>query len=357
MDQNWLVMEFYDVSYMINARPIFFHPLIEALAAPISLERPPMPSFSPAQKPTMHFIGVSTAKSSIMPIFPVWAEYLGLEGVLNGIDFVPGADPRHYRQVVARIKSDPLSLGALVTTHKVNLLKASSDLFDELDPFARTLHEVSSISKRAGRLIGHAMDPITVGQALKKLVPPGSWQNCGGHVLILGSGGSALALSLHLHNRAAAGDGPDKVTITAVDPKSLAEMRTIHAQIGFRIPVHYVLTSSPTDTDALIAGLQPGSLVVNATGLGKDAPGSPTSDSVRYPEQTTVWEFNYRGDLDFLAQAHAQEKARGLTVSDGWDYFTISWTCVIAEVFSVNIPTSGAMFEKLTQLARERTGR
>lgn len=333
------------------------HPLIEVRAAPIGLEGPPMPSLSPAQRPTMHFIGVTTAKSSIMPIFPVWAEYLGLDGVLNGIDFVPGADPKHYREAVAHIKSDPLSLGALVTTHKVNLLKASSDLFDELDPLARTLHEVSSISKREGRLIGHAMDPITVGQALETLVPPGSWKDGRGHVLILGSGGSALALSLHLHNRAATGDGPDKVTITAVDPESLAEMRTIHAQIGFRIPVDYVLTSSPADTDALIAGLYPGSLVVNATGLGKDAPGSPTSDAVRYPERATVWEFNYRGDLDFLAQAHAQEETRGLTVSDGWGYFIISWTCVIAEVFAIDIPTSGAVFEKLSQLARERIGR
>ncbi len=310
-----------------------------------------------AERPTMHFIGVTTASSSIMRIFPVWAEFLGLDGVLRGIDFVPGADPQLYRDAVTHIKADPLSLGALVTTHKVNLLKASSDLFDDLDPFARTLHEVSSISKRDGRLIGHAMDPITVGQALEALVPAGSWTDGNGHVLILGSGGSALALSLHLHNRAADGDGPGKVTITAVDPIGLAEMRTIHAKIGLRFPVEYVLTPSPADTDAVIAGLPQGSLVVNATGLGKDAPGSPTTDAVLYPMGTTVWEFNYRGDLTFLAQARAQEEARRLTVSDGWGYFIISWTRVISEVFDIDIPTSGPVFEKLSQLARESAGR
>jgi shikimate 5-dehydrogenase len=134
-------------------------------------------------------------------------------------------------------------------------------------------------------------------------------------------------------------------------------MRTVHAQIGLRFPVEYVLTSSPADTDAVIAGLPQGSLVVNATGLGKDAPGSPTTDAVRYPLGTTVWEFNYRGNLSFLAQASAQEEDRGLTVSDGWGYFIISWTRVIAEVFDIGIPTSGPVFEYLSQLARESAGR
>lgn len=311
-------------------------------------------SLVPAKKPTMHFIGVSTARSSIMSVFPAWAEHLRLEAVLNGIDFAPGADPCHYRQAVAHIKSDPLSLGALVTTHKVNLLKASRDLFDELDPFALALHEVSSISKRDGRLVGHAMDPITVGQALEELVPPGTWTNSVSDVLILGSGGSALALSLHLHNRGLAGDGPERVTITAIDPASLAEMRAIHAGLRLSFAIDYVLTASPADTDALIAGLPPRSLVVNATGLGKDAPGSPTTNRVCYPEGAIVWEFNYRGALEFLAQARAQEAARGLIVADGWGYFIISWTRVIAEVFDLEIPTTGPVFDRLSEMARAR---
>lgn len=302
----------------------------------------------------MHFIGVTTGKSSIMSVFPAWAEFLELDGVLHGIDFAPGSEPGLYRDAVARIKADPLSLGALVTTHKVNLLRASHDLFDDLDPFARTLHEVSSISKRDGRLIGHAMDPITVGQALEALVPPGAWRRAKSDVLILGSGGSALALSLHLHNRAASGDGPSRMTITAIDPESLEEMRTIHSNIGLSLPVDYVLTASATEADALVAGLPAGSLVVNATGLGKDAPGSPTTDAVPYPERAIVWEFNYRGDLDFLAQARGQQEERGLTVSDGWGYFIISWTRVIAQVFDIDIPSSGPVFDRLSALARER---
>jgi shikimate 5-dehydrogenase len=78
--------------------------------------------------------------------------------VIKGIDFVPNEHAARYREAVRFIKGDPLSLGALVTTHKVNLLKASRDLFDELDPYAETLGEISSISKRRGRLRGHAKD-------------------------------------------------------------------------------------------------------------------------------------------------------------------------------------------------------
>ena len=96
--------------------------------------------------------------------------------MIKGIDFVPDDRPERYREVVAFIKNDPMSLGALVTTHKMNLLKASRDLFDYIDPYAGTLGEVSSISKRGPELRGHAKDPITVGSALAALVADGYWR-------------------------------------------------------------------------------------------------------------------------------------------------------------------------------------
>ena len=46
-------------------------------------------------------------------------------------------------------------------------------------------------------------------------------------------------------------------------------------------PVHYVLAADARDNDAALASLRPGSLIVNATGLGKDAPGSPLTDAAR----------------------------------------------------------------------------
>lgn len=312
-----------------------------------------MLNFVPSSYPTMHFIGVTTAQSSIMSIFPAWAKELGIQGVLNGIDFEPGSHPQLYRDTVAHIKADPLSVGALVTTHKVNLFHASRDLFDELDPYAQTLHEVSCLSKNEGRLAGHAMDPITVGQALEELVPPNYWKTNSEHVLILGSGGSALALSLHLHNRSKNGDGPRSITITGVDEKSLAEMRSIHDKIGLSMPIQYCLTTSPFMTDAIVANLAPRSLIVNATGLGKDRPGSPTTDAVCFPMECIVWDFNYRGELDFLRQAKKQSYNRELKIYDGWNYFVISWTMVIGKIFSIKIPTSGPAFDRLRQIAHD----
>lgn len=313
-------------------------------------------TYEAASRPTMYFIGVTTGKSSIMKVFPAWAKHLGIDAVLKGIDFAPNSDPAAYRAAVGFIKADPLSLGALVTTHKVNLLKASKDLFDVLDPYAQTLHEISSISKRGGRLVGHAKDPITVGVSLEAIVPPGYWAETGATLCILGSGGSSLALTLYLHNKKLAGGNvPQRIIVTARREASLAEMRLVHSQIGLNIPVDYRLAPTPVDADTIVGQLPARSMVVNATGLGKDGPGSPVSDAVLFPEGGLVWEFNYRGDLVFLDQARAGAAARSLTVQDGWVYFIHGWTRVIAEVFDIDIPMAGPAFDALGRIARDAT--
>ena len=89
-------------------------------------------TYAPAVKPTMYFIGVTTGKSSIMKVFPEWAKHLGLgDCAIQGFDFVPHDQPARYREVVAFIKADRLSLGALVTTHKIDLLHACRDQLNE----------------------------------------------------------------------------------------------------------------------------------------------------------------------------------------------------------------------------------
>jgi hypothetical protein len=147
----------------------------------------------------MYFIGVSTGGSSIMRLFPEWARMLGLtDAQLLGLDLPLHADAVRYRDAVVRIKDDPLSLGALVTTHKLNLLEAAGDLFDELDRYARLCREVSNIAKRDGRLLGFAKDPITAGRALGEMLEPDYWSRTDGQVLCLGAGGTTAALAAHL---------------------------------------------------------------------------------------------------------------------------------------------------------------
>jgi shikimate dehydrogenase len=89
--------------------------------------------------------------------------------------------------------------------------------------------------------------------------------------------------------------------------------------------------------------------VVNATGLGKDAPGSPLSEAARFPERALVWELNYRGELRFLQQARRQADDRSLEIHDGWRYFLHGWTEVISEIFELELTPE--RFERLAEAA------
>jgi shikimate dehydrogenase len=275
--------------------------------------------------PTMEFVGVTTGSSSIMRLFPFWARDLGLDGAeLVGRDLPLRAPRDAYRAAVEQIRDDPLSLGALVTTHKLALLESARDLFDEVDAYAERLGEVSSISKHDGRVIGHAKDPITSGRALAGFLAPDHFARTGGHVLCLGAGGAGAAIVVHLVDR---DDRPERIAVTDRRPERLAEV----AAFGD------VETADADAADALLETLPAGSLVVNATGLGKDLPGSPISARARFPRDGLVWELNYRGELAFLRQARAQAAGLGLHVEDGWLYFLHGWSAVIAEVFDVEL--------------------
>jgi shikimate 5-dehydrogenase len=301
----------------------------------------------PATEPTFYFVGVTTGSSSIMDVFPRWADHLGIPRRIVGIDVPLDAEPEVYRRVVRYLRDDPFALGALVTTHKLNLFKASRDLFDEIGESAAQLDEISSISKRGNLLLGHAMDDVTSGLAYDAIAGEGSRE-----LLLLGAGGSSLALTLHLHRRQRAGlPVPERLLVTNRRAARLDEMREFHERIGFALPTRYALAPLATDNDAVLADLGPGGLVVNATGLGKDRPGSPLTDDARFPENGIAWDFNYRGDLVFLDQARRQAE-RGVTAVDGWFYFLHGWTRVMAQVFDIDIPTSGAEFDALSRIAR-----
>lgn len=284
----------------------------------------------------MGFIGVSTGSSSIMNVFPKWAELLELPTRnLIGHDLPMDATPAQYRALVEQIRDDSDHRGALVTTHKMNVFAAASDLFDELDPFAVSCSEISSISKRGDRLIGRAKDPLTVDLALNDFLPGDHFARTGAAVVILGAGGSGTALSWALAERA---DAPSKIAVTARDDDKLDHLREVHRQHGTPDGlISYVRTDTVQDAAALVASAPAGSLIVNATGLGKDRPGSPLPDDVAFPEDAWVWEFNYRGSLEFLHQARAQEAARGLHVVDGWRYFVHGWSQVVADVFEIDL--------------------
>jgi shikimate 5-dehydrogenase len=301
-------------------------------------------------RPTFYFIGVTTGKSSINQVFPLWMDVMGKsEVVLEGIDHPLHDQPENYRNSVAQIKYDPLSLGALVTSHKMNVYTAAKDMFDYFDPYAETTAELSCISKQDGQLLGHAKDPITAGLSLEAIIDPGYFGRTGGQVLCLGAGGSAVATLLYLINKKEPGDRPEKFIAVNRSPGKLDHMREMVAKYDTDIVVEYVHNSDPLVNDRLMGSLPEYSIVINATGMGKDTPGSPISELGIFPENGIAWEFNYRGELDFMHQALKQTDRRNLMVEDGWIYFLHGWSQVIAEALHIDL--TPALFEELDKTA------
>ena len=296
------------------------------------------------------FVGVTTGSSAIMRVFPAWAEQLGLGDVaMRGYDLPPHAEPERYREVVSRLKADPLELGGLVTTHKLDLFAACRDLFDYVDPYAELLGEVSSLSKRDGILRAHAKDPISSGRSLDEFVPQGYWAEHEANALLYGAGGSNLAITLHLMQSRPPEDRPARIVVVNRSPGRIESMRAIHERVASGVEVEYVVNADPAVNDELLASQPAGSLVVNGTGMGKDSPGSPISDRGVFPDGALVWELNYRGELDFLHQAERRRDERGLLVEDGWRYFVHGWTCVVEEVFDVEMTPQ--VVDELSEIA------
>ena len=293
---------------------------------------------------TLVFIGVDTRGSSIMRLFPRWAALLGLDARIEGWDLRLGADAATYRDTVGRLAADPGIAGALVTSHKLGVYRHAGELFDELDRYARLCREVSCISRRDGRLHGQAKDPITAGMAIGDLLGPGRRLEEVPAVLCLGAGGAGTALAVRLRSTEPA---PARVIVADKDPGRLAILGDISAELAGEVELAEV--GGAADADALLAAQPEGSLVVNATGMGKDVPGSPLSDRARFPRGALVWDLNYRGDLGFLRQARGQAAARGLELHDGWRYFLHGWSQHIAQVYGLELPPG--RFERLAAAA------
>ena len=273
-----------------------------------------------------------------------------MQADIKGIDLPLHAPVEEYRKTAQFLKDDPLSLGALVTTHKLDMFKACRDIFDYIDPFGEKLEEVSCLSKKGGKFCAHAKDPISSGLALEAFVPANFWKEKNGEALLLGAGGSSLAMSVYFAQEKFGDNVPKRITIANRSEARLVSAKAAMQGLNRKIEFRFIHNPARDGNDRIIAELPPHSLIVNATGLGKDAPGSPTTDLVSYPCNSLVWEINYRGDLLFMRQAQAQEQAKNLHIEDGWEYFIHGWTQVIAEVFNIEIQAE--TLEKLSAIAQ-----
>ena len=306
--------------------------------------------------PTFYFIGVTTGKSSIMKVFPLWMKVLGREEVvIEGMDCKIHDDPEVYRKAVAQIKYDSLSLGALVTTHKIDLLTAARDMFEYLDHYAMITGEVSSISKLEGHLEGHAKDPLTSGASLDAIIEQGYFGRTHGDVLCFGAGGSGVATLLHLINKEDKADRPARFTFVNRSQGRLDHAKEMVGGLKTDIQIEYICNSDPLVNDKIMEKFPPYSVIINATGMGKDTPGSPITWQGKFPMNSVSWEFNYRGELDFLHQSLAQVESRKVKVEDGWLYFVHGWTQVVAQVLHFDL--TPPLFDKLNVAASTVRGK
>jgi shikimate dehydrogenase len=174
-------------------------------------------------------------------------------------------------------------------------------------------------------------------------------------VLCFGAGGSGVATLLHLINKADKADRPDKFTFVNRSQGRLDHAREMVSGLSTDIEIEYVCNSDPQVNDKIMETFPPYSIVINATGMGKDTPGSPITWDGRFPMSSISWEFNYRGELDFLHQSLAQVDSRNVRVEDGWLYFVHGWTQVVAQVMHFNLTPE--LFDQMNQAASSVRGK
>jgi shikimate dehydrogenase len=268
------------------------------------------------------FVGVKTAGSLIHRAISLWRELLPRPCEVRGVDIEPDSPGARYVELLEELRGAPGRVaGAVVSVHKVGLFEAGHRLFAELDPIARACEEMNAVRRAGSDLHGYARDPISVGRVVDRI-----WPRREGEVVCIGAGGTARALIYYLLAIRA-----QPVRIVCADRSEVALGEAARLS-----PRPIVARTGDGPWDELIAAAPPGSLIVNATGLGKDRPGSPISERARFPEGAVVWELNYRGELHFLDRARAQAAEAGLEVHDGWRLFCHGWAAALGAVLELD---------------------
>lgn len=284
-------------------------------------------------------------------------EILGSNVLLEGID-IPACDKGEsaksytdiYRDCVQKINFSPDILGALITTHKVGIYNAAKNLFDELDDSSVRVGAIGCIYKRTTKLVGEATDVLAVKKAFENicLLHQGT-PKTSSDVCILGCGGAGVALAyvLLVNNNQFTGN----VLMTDISNERIENVRNLLNKYDNNRRLRLYIIENTSETDEIINSMNTGSFVVNATGMGKDVPGSPISSHVTFPKNGCIWEYNYRGELDFYKLAITQKKAQNLSIFDGFDYFLHEWILAISRVLGIYI--DDALFERLSKVATD----
>lgn len=274
------------------------------------------------------FLGVSTGQSSVHAFFERWCQAIDVKARMLGVDIPIGAPKETYERFFQDYMGSPQIIGGLVTSHKAALFTHCSKLFSHLTRDAENLEEIGAVFRQGGGAwAGDASDVPASGLAASKLLTTPQWHSGSKQVVIFGAGGAGLALSITL---ASLRQPPAEIVLTESRPDRMETVRRILQRVRADRLIKLI---SSEENQRLVDGKPSGTLFVNASGLGKDLPGSPIVSFANVAKDALVWDFNYRGDLLFLKQARFEQAAKNLVIEDGWWYFISGWAHVICRVF------------------------
>lgn len=274
-------------------------------------------------RPNVYFLGIRTAGSAAHKAFPVWTDAMGWDATLVGVDIPRDSACATYHDFLAMMKADRLCVGTQVTAHKVRVHDCLAAELAECDPDVQLLGEVGAIATTGRGFAGFSPDMLALGAELSAMLAGQKGRFAMTELVILGGGGAGRAIALA---GARLGNGRvSKITLTERSAEVRAELAGKVKEIAaLNRDIDFDIQDGEANNE-VVERSAPGSLIVNATGVGKDAAGSPISVNVRFPPGAVAWDLNYRGDLGFLRCATAQSGSREVMALDGWNYFVRNW--------------------------------
>jgi shikimate dehydrogenase len=259
-------------------------------------------------------------------------ELLGQLLELETVDIPANSSAAVYQSLVMRLGADPTVCGAVITAHKRAVYDHAVDLLAGADPLAHALGEISVLYRRDGELYATVIDSASINATLLQMGGDDPVTTDQADTVVYGAGGTAIALIACL--------AADRWPAWA-RPRLLHLVDTSAARLGHageiasrqRLPLPLCLYHSSGEASLADLGPLPDrSLIVNATGLGKDRPGSPVRLPAPWPSGAHVWDLNYRGRLLMLEDARAAAAQRRLTVHNGWLLFINGWAEALAAI-------------------------
>lgn len=267
----------------------------------------------------VYFLGIRTEGSLALRAFPKWMTRFASNCTIKPVDMRKSSSPEDYLTFVRSVRDDPQCVGAQITSHKMDIFGAAWRHIDHRSQDVENLEEIGGLVSGAGELSAISPDAMALGTELSLVVGRQSRA-----LIVLGGGGAGRSIALS----AAKIPQVPSITITELNEDRLSGLDEWKRRLSLEDRCSEVTIRPGADNEDVVSSASTGTVVVNATGLGKDAPGSPISEGTRLPEDGVVWDLNYRGELKFLEHARRQAE-QGLVLRDGFSFFLRNWTCFL----------------------------